>query len=322
MSEERDTSMLRVASANLEYGGLSATGDATRLGKMIDALRAWDPDIILMQELTARSEPGLQKPLWDVPAGQRDRLLRDMASRAGAKTLEHMKAIAAQLGMTPVSGPPTPMSSGLLHPAIMVRTGPGLQILQTGPPSSFAGPVIPAWSQVIVSIGGIPHPVAFYSIHMPARSAVGQLMQAEWLATFLAQRGELAVAGGDWNCYGRADELTDEELRPMPPHLRPPRMRWTAGGVLAPNYAVEDTLALAGMRDAAACLPPARREPRQLTATARDGNRIDRFYVTPEVIPALCEYRQHETGGSDHQAILLTLTRQALAEAEPPGPVP
>jgi len=40
------------------------------------------------------------------------------------------------------------------------------------------------------------------------------------------------------------------------------------------------------------------------------------------VIPALRGYRQRETGGSDHQAILLMLARDALAEAEPPGPVP
>jgi len=105
MSEQRDASMLQVASANLEYGGLSVTGDATRLGKTLDALRAWDPDIILVQEMTARAEPELQTPLWGVPTGERDRLLRDMTSRAETKTLEHMEAIARQLGMTPVLGP-------------------------------------------------------------------------------------------------------------------------------------------------------------------------------------------------------------------------
>jgi endonuclease/exonuclease/phosphatase family metal-dependent hydrolase len=322
MSEQRDASMLQVASANLEYGGLSVTGDATRLGKTLDALRAWDPDIILVQEMTARAEPELQTPLWGVPTGERDRLLRDMTSRAETKTLEHMEAIARQLGMTPVLGPPTPMAFGLIHPAIMVRAHPDFQVVHTGPPSSAAGAIAPAWSQAIVSIDGLPNPVAFYSIHMPARSAVGQLMQAEWLATFLAQRGELAIAGGDWNSYSRADALTDEDLRSMPPHLRPPRMRWRSEGVLQPSYAVEDTLALVGMRDAAACMSPGQREPEELTATGRDGNRLDRFYVTPEVIPALRGYRQRETGGSDHQAILLMLARDALAEAEPPGPVP
>ncbi len=322
MSEQRNASMLRVASANLEYGGLSGDGDATRLGKTIDALRAWDPDVVLLQEMTARAEPRLLRPLWGIPADERDGLLREMTSRAEAKTREHMRGMARELGMTPVLGPPTPMAFGLIQPAIMVRAGQGVRILHTGPPSSAAGSVAPAWSQAIVSVDGVPSPVAFYSIHMPARSAVGQLMQAEWLATFLAQRGELAIAGGDWNSYGRADALTDEDLRPMPPHLRPPRMQWGSEGVLRPSYAVEDTLTIVGMRDAAACLSPGRREPEELTATGRDGNRIDRFYVTPDVIPALRGYRQRETGGSDHQAILLMLARDALAEAEPPGPVP
>ena len=85
------------------------------------------------------------------------------------------------------------MAFGLIHPAIMVRAHPDFQVVHTGPPSSAAGAIAPAWSQAIVSIDGLPNPVAFYSIHMPARSAVGQLMQAEWLATFLAQRGEIDI---------------------------------------------------------------------------------------------------------------------------------
>ena len=55
MSEQRDASALRVARANLGYGGMSVTGDATWLGKTLDSLRVWGPDIILVQEMTARA---------------------------------------------------------------------------------------------------------------------------------------------------------------------------------------------------------------------------------------------------------------------------
>jgi hypothetical protein len=72
VSEQRDANALRVARANLEYGGMSVTGDATRLGKTLDAPRAWDPDITLAQEMMACASLSRVRPAEPHTAGRSD----------------------------------------------------------------------------------------------------------------------------------------------------------------------------------------------------------------------------------------------------------
>jgi endonuclease/exonuclease/phosphatase family metal-dependent hydrolase len=287
--------VLRIASVNLESGGLSETGDDVRWHKSVAALLAQDPHVVLCQEMTAPSAFRLQAHLWRT---------------------------ANKLGMTPVLGPPAPASFSSNHTAVLVRTSAGLAILDTGPPAGPQPGSPAAWCQALVQVPGISYPVCFYSVHLPARSAVEQLSQAQRLASRIAQDGALAVAGGDWNCYAPADALTPETLAAMPPHLRPPRMRVTAG-VLEANYDVHHALAVTGLTDTAAVLPPGSRDPRELTPTGiNGGGRVDRFYLTQPLAGAASRYEQRDTGGSDHQALLLTLDLTAAAAAVPAGPVP
>jgi endonuclease/exonuclease/phosphatase family metal-dependent hydrolase len=310
---------LRIASANME-GGLSPAGDVARLARTIGALRGWDLDAVLFQEVTARSEPELTVPMREIPHAERARRVQEMTARAEAKTKEHMERIAGQLGMTPVLGPPAPMSFSRNHPAVLIRSDHGFGIVQAGPPPAPAGGLHPAWCLAVVSIAGIANRLALYSLHMPARSAVAQRLQAEWLTSLVAQRGELAIVGGDFNSYPRAG--APGGLEALPARLRPPRMTGQPGG-LRPGYAVHDAFTAIEMVDAAAHLPGARRDPPQLSGTGRYGReRTGRFYVTRELAPALRGYRQQDTGGSDHKAILLTLDLAALAAATPPGPRP
>ena len=79
------------------------------------ALRAWDPDIVLLQEIAA-------------PAG----------IIAGLHA--HLWRTANELDMTPLLGPPGPLSVTGNHPAILVKTSRGLMILDAGPPLWAAGP--------------------------------------------------------------------------------------------------------------------------------------------------------------------------------------
>ncbi len=128
----------------------------------------------------------------------------------------------------------------------------------------------PSWCHALVEVPGLAHPLAFYSVHLPARSAVLQLAQAEQLASIIAQRGELAVAGGGWNCLAPADQLTPDQLEAMPPQLRPSRLRRRPDdGGWAPNYDVDDCLTGIGLADLAADLPRSDREPAQLTQRPR-----------------------------------------------------
>ena len=49
---------------------------------------------------------------------------------------------------------------------------------------------------------------------------------------------------------------------------------------------------------------------------------MDRIYVTAALVPALARYEQAATGGSDHQALLLTLSTRTAAGVTPPPPLP
>jgi hypothetical protein len=134
----------------------------------------------------------------------------------------------------------------------------------------------------LLRVPGITHPVAVYSVHLPARSADEQRSQAHRLASLIAQKGE--IAGGDWNSFPRNGGAL-RDLHGMPPHLRPPRMRTRPGpgGVieLEPNYD-----------------------------------------VTPGLPEAAEPYIQAETGGSDHHALLLIISRDKASTITPREPAP
>jgi hypothetical protein len=292
----------RVACCNLHFAGVSRTGDDSAWQASITVLRSWDPDVVLLQEMAAPSGviAGLHAHLWRT---------------------------ANELGMTPLLGPPGPLSVTGNHPAILVATSRGLTIVDAGPPQwgSGGGP-LPSWCQALLQVPRIPHPVAVYSVHLPARSADEQRSQAQRLASVIAQRGEIAIAGGDWNSFPRTGPAL-RDLHEMDPHLRPPRMHTRpgpGGGIeLEPSYDVDDILTGVGLADAAACLPPGRRDPPGLSATSiHDNGRIDRFYLTPGLPGAAEQYIQAETGGSDHHALLLVLSRDKAAAITPREPAP
>jgi hypothetical protein len=295
-SPARPSGELRVAVANLEYGGLSETGDDSAWCKSMARLLQWAPDVLLVQEMNGRAAYRLHHHLWRT---------------------------ANELGLTPVLGPPSPDSVSGNHPAVLVNTVAGLKILDAGPPPYPSGGAAPSWCEAQVGVSGMAHPVWFISVHLPARSASSQRIQAERLANLAAQRGGLVIAGGDWNSYAPADQLTAAVLEGLPVHLRPARMRLGGDGPLEPDYGVHRALASVGLADAAAELPAERRAPQKLAPTGvTAGARVDRIYLTDALVPALERYEQADTGGSDHQALLLTLNTKTAAGITPPPPLP
>lgn len=288
---------LRIASANLQEGGIDIeTGSNLRWHRTIDALKAWKPHILLVQELRSASP---------------EHTLR-----------RHLHRTANALGMTPILGPVSPEPGSGNYPAILIATSSGLTILDDGP--WWSPPGAPPWCHALIQVPGMPHPIRFYSVHLPARSVTFQLIWAEHLANRIAQLGELTIAGGDWNSFSRGDaeQLTSKHLERLSPHLIPPRMRLTDTGERLPNYDVHDVLDSIGLIDAAACLPADRREPAGLTPTADCGvGRIDRFYTTLTLATAIRRYHQKPTGGSDHHAILLSLDLEAAGTIVPREPM-
>lgn len=313
-----DTEELRVAAANLQYGGIDRDGSRTRLDKTVAALGRLRPHVVLVQELTGLPPRPLDNPSWDMPLTERDQVIADTAAQAHDAARRHLRHIAARLGMTPVLGPPMPGQWRRMHTAILVREDDGMEITETGPPPPVAGTADPAWTQATVRISGVPHPVEFYSVHLPARSALRQRWQAESLACLIAQRGMLAHAAGDWNSIPRSDQPGEDELAAMNPHLRVARMILD-DGPLRPDYGVDDLMTRTGMDDVAASLVPECRVPADLLPTGKAGSRVDRHYATPALAGAAIGYRQFVTGGSDHHLTTVSYDRAVLALAEPTG---
>jgi glucosylglycerate synthase len=150
-----------------------------------------------------------------------------------------------------------------------------------------------AWIPALIQLPELNRPVRCYSVHLPPRSGVAQLMQAQDLAATIAQRGEYALAGGDWNDYGRGEDLACDAVAAQPPHLRPARMRRKYDGRFTPNYDVHDALTMIGMVDVAVHLPAEHRDPQELRPTGiNGGGRADRLYVCGELAPAAWGYVQ------------------------------
>jgi hypothetical protein len=273
---------LRVASANLEFGGLDReTGDQSRWQRTIDALAAWAPHIVLVQEMMGIQPYAVFRHAW---------------------------ATANALGMIPLLGPPGIHSASGCRTAILVRLDDGIQITDQGPPPPLLA-ACPAWCDAALRVPGLDQPLRVYSVHLSARSAVNQREQAEHLASLIAHWGGPAIAGGDWNSYSADDPPPPRELRGQPPHLRSTRMITAPDGTITASHAVHSTLTAAGLTDAAVVLDPARRTPPELSPTGISGaGRVDRLYVTSHLAGHLTRYQQLRTGGSDHDALLLTVS--------------
>lgn len=288
----RADDVIRVASANLLDGGVDRDGSLVRRDQTVAELRDWCPHVVLVQELYAPGEEQVRC---------------------------HLRAFANLLGLEPAAlGPPR--GSRRLRTAVLIDTGV-CEVLDDGPvPVRDA----PYWAEATVLIRAIDTMVQLASVHAPATTAVGQLAEAQRLATRTAQRGVLALVGGDWNCYSPDDALTDDDLNDLPPHLRPARMRISQGERFAANYDVHCTLTSVGMIDPVPRLPADRRHPPHPPGTGSHPRaRIDRFYVWPgdQMMAATGSYHQKPNPGSDHHLALVTLNLDVLATIAPPWPL-
>ena len=294
---------LRIAMANFGSGGIDeGSADrrdmAMRWDETISVLRGWQPHIVLCQEISATAPGALRVHLWTT---------------------------ANTLGMIPLLGPPAPGSATGTHPAVLVAASAGLVILDAGPAWQPAAGTQPAWCEALVQVPGWARLLRAYSVDLPWRSSVEQRSQADWLATRIAELaslGELAVAGGNWNSYGRANPVIPAALDSAPLHLRPSRMRYSPQDrTLTPNYDVHDVLASVGMEEAGAALASARGDPDDEPSGGTSINgRLDRIYLTRELIGSAVGYVQRDMRNSEHRALMLTLDGVAATRAAPSEP--
>lgn len=247
------------AAADPEYGGLSENGDYGAWCKPMAWLRDWAPDVLLAREMNGRAPYRLHAHLWRT---------------------------ANKLAMTAVLGPASPGPVPGNHPAVLVSTAGGLQILDAGAPPCPAGSSATSWCEARVAAPGMRHAVWLISARLPGRPAASQNIQAERLACLAAQRGGLVIAGGNWNGYAPAGQLTHQALKELRAHLRPARMRLGADGRLYPGYHVHQALASAGLADAAELLAGRRTPPQLALAGVTGGVRTGRPRLTGSLVPA------------------------------------
>jgi hypothetical protein len=240
------------------------------------------------------AEPAQVVLCQQVPGEEPDDICRDLQS---AVREAGMTAVAIRRASYPhLAGGPG------RHTAILVRGGAGLDIVS-------AGPADVPWSEALLTVAGIPRPVRFYSTWLPDGSKTLQRQHATQLAgrvTALARAGgELALAGGNWNCLAPADNYTQPQLRRMPerPHLAAIDM-WL-DDTLEPVLDVHNVLDDAGLADVAAIVPPRRRYPPELRPTGR-GGRTCRAYATRDLAKAVGSCRQVRNDKGDDLLVMAT----------------
>jgi hypothetical protein len=131
----RQAGTLRIATANLEEGGVDPDGATDRWARSVAAIAAWEPDVVCVQEMAARRDPHrLRRHLW---------------------------ATAHALAMIPVLGPEGGNSGN--HTAILVRPQT-VVITDEGPPP---GTPDPAWCEALLRITAAQADLRVYSVHLP-----------------------------------------------------------------------------------------------------------------------------------------------------------
>jgi endonuclease/exonuclease/phosphatase family metal-dependent hydrolase len=166
--------------ANMKYGGVDPkTGNDASWRQTIQAIARLQPDVVCLQEIDHRP----------------------------AHVWEHVHRTANALGMQPILGPSAAMRTETgNHVGILVRTRPGVRIVDQWPPPGVAGSKVP-WCTVTLSIDGVGELMHVYCVHLPARSTSAQLQHVEHITNLVTASGELAAVAGDFNGYPAQPEV-------------------------------------------------------------------------------------------------------------------
>jgi endonuclease/exonuclease/phosphatase family metal-dependent hydrolase len=264
---------LRVTSCNLEYGGIDRrTGDNSSALVTLRALLADRPDLLAIQEMHAPDPGNLRRQLW---------------------------WWANELDMHPFLGPCASIGStaGNFN-AILVRTGPGIQITDEWP--GPAGAQLP-FCRAELDIPGLDQPVQFTCAHLAARSITRRREHAEIIgscsADTIAGGGHVIVAG-DFNGFPRFGA----DIGLLPDRLLSARAVVASDGTHQPDVTADDALTSSGLEDLGALLAIRHNNADHAAPTGPGGVRVDRIYADPSLAKLATAYRRFETA-ADHDAV-------------------
>lgn len=160
----------------------------------------------------------------------------------------------------------------------------------------------------VLTLPGLDTPLAAISAHLNPYSAVAAATEAQvMIARSYRYRG-LGLIGGDVNHFSfRDDPAAVPDPATIPPYNRSSRWLVNADGDLVPTRIVGRTLQLGGLTDVALHVADHTGDTSLLAPTGRGKCRVDQFWVTPPLVPALIDYEHHAHPYSDHALILMRL---------------
>jgi exonuclease III len=268
-------SLISIASQNMSHSGLylpTGAPDTSRWDGLMDTIGRHQPDILLLQEVGRWTDHN-----------------RQPIARA-----EH------DLGLRMVGIVTSPAGGGT---ALMIR--PDTVVWEQWE-DRYQAELHHPFGVGVLRLPGLDRPLAAISTHLTPYSAAAAAQEAQLLIARAYRYDGLGIIGGDINHFP-ADDHAVPAPGTIPPYNR--SSRWVLGedGTYSPNRIVARTLVAGGLSDAAALVATRTGDTSRLDATGRGQCRVDQFWVTPPLVPAVVDYQAHGHDFSDHHLILLRL---------------
>lgn len=266
-----------VVSQNMAYSGLftsSGERDPHRWDGLMATIDSHEPDILLLQEV-GKWEDHNRQPI----------------------------ARAEQaLGMRIVGITTRPAGGGT---ALMIRPN---TIKWAQWEDRYSDQTLHGFGVGVLRLPGLDTPLATISAHLNPFSAKAAVEEAQLLVARAYRYGGLGLIGGDINHFSHHDAPS---AIPNPDHIPPYNRssRWitTDAGDVVPNRTVGRALRLGGLTDVAVHVAGQTGNSDVLAPTGRGKCRVDQFWATPPLVPAITGYAHHPHKHSDHSLITMRL---------------
>ncbi len=266
-------STMTIAAQNMSHNGLytpDGDPDPGRWDGLMEAIDHHRPDVLLLQEVGRWTENN-----------------RTPIARA-----------EQALGMRMVGIVTTPAGGGT---ALMINPDTvGWEQWE----DRYAGQLHHGFGVAVLRLPGLDAPLAAISAHLTPYSATAAAQEAQILVARAYRYGGIGIIGGDINHFPFDDHAVPDP-HTIPPYNRAARWIRDESGSYRPDRAVAQVLASGGLADVAPLVAQRTGDASLLEATGRGRCRVDQFWVTPPLVPAITDYGRHRHAFSDHSLITM-----------------